>query len=271
MRLACQTQWVQARSALFDLYGDHVRPRGGAAPIAALVRLLAPLDIAAPAVRTAVSRMVRQGWLKPEKLAAGPGYALTPKATVRLDAAAARIYRTRSGDWDGRWHLLVVRAPSDRSARARLYASLRFFGYGSLDGAVWVAPRPAVEAPALLAESGTPAEAFHAIHAAGIDGSLELVGRAWDLKTVALAYQQFVTDLSPVVEAAGDAASDEDAYAARFQLVHAWRQFLFSDPALPTELLPGDWPGTTAAGFFDHHAGRLLPAASRYVDACLAL
>src|SRR5918911_1281310 len=99
---------MQARSALFDLYGDHLRPRGGVAPIAALVRLLAPLDIAAPAVRTAVSRMVRQGWLRPEKPPAGPGYPLPAKATLRLDDAAARIYRTRPGDWDGRWHLLVV-------------------------------------------------------------------------------------------------------------------------------------------------------------------
>ena len=47
---------MQARSALFDLYGDHLRARGGRAPIAALVRLLAPLEIAAPAVRTAVAK-----------------------------------------------------------------------------------------------------------------------------------------------------------------------------------------------------------------------
>ena len=51
------SQWaaMQARSALFDLYGDHLRSQGGAAPVAALVRLLGPLGITAPAVRTAVS------------------------------------------------------------------------------------------------------------------------------------------------------------------------------------------------------------------------
>ena len=31
---------MQARSALFDLYGDYLRSRGGRAPVAALVRLL---------------------------------------------------------------------------------------------------------------------------------------------------------------------------------------------------------------------------------------
>ena len=66
---------VHARSALFDLYGDHLRARGLAGAGVALVRLLAPLGIGAPAVRTAVSRMVRQGWLAPVRLPDGPGYA----------------------------------------------------------------------------------------------------------------------------------------------------------------------------------------------------
>src|SRR3954453_12727742 len=68
---------MHARSALFDLYGDHLRSRGDRAPVASLVRLLAPLGVTAAAVRTAISRMVRQGWLDPERLAEGPGYALT--------------------------------------------------------------------------------------------------------------------------------------------------------------------------------------------------
>ncbi|MFD0853126.1 PaaX family transcriptional regulator, partial [Actinomadura adrarensis] len=36
---------MNARSALFDLYGDHLRERGGRAPISALVRLMAALGI----------------------------------------------------------------------------------------------------------------------------------------------------------------------------------------------------------------------------------
>jgi phenylacetic acid degradation operon negative regulatory protein len=256
---------MHARSALFDLYGDHLRPRGGAAPIASLVRLLGPLDIAAPAVRTAVSRMVRQGWLSPEKLPTGPGYALTTKATRRLDDAASRIYRTKQDEWDGRWHLLVVAPPPDRTARARLAASLRFLGYGPLDGSTWVAPRPAAEVNALLAEAGSPTEQFYAQHADGEHGAHGLVERAWDLKALAVAYQNFVEELTPVVTAAGDDTTDEQAFAARSQLVHAWRSFLFSDPALPTGLLPPEWPGTVAADFFDHHSERLWPASTRFV------
>jgi phenylacetic acid degradation operon negative regulatory protein len=262
---------MQARSALFDLYGDHLRPRGGRAPVAALVRLLAPLGIAAPAVRTAVSRMVRQGWLHPLRLSTGPGYLLSPKAARRLDEAAARIYRTGRRDWDGHFDLVVTDPPTSRTVRTRLAANLSFLGYGPVDGATWVAVRATGEVETLLTEAGVRYERFTAHHAGGPDGAAALVRRAWDLAEIGAAYRAFVAELEPVVTAVDGGSDDERAYAARFRLVHEWRSFLFRDPQLPAELLPADWPGTAAAAFFDRHAARLRPAADRYVDACLDL
>jgi len=260
---------MQARSALFDLYGDYLRPRGGRAPVAALVRLLAPLGIAAPAVRTAVSRMVRQGWLHPLRLSTGPGYLLTPKAARRLDEAAARIYRTNRVSWDGTFDLIVLDAPGPRPDRVRLAQSLAFLGYGSIDDHTWVATRPDEEVEALLAEAGLRYERFTASHAAGTPGATALVRRAWNLDEIGAAYEQFVRELRPVVNAVTDASTEEQAYSARFRLVHAWRTFLFRDPQLPPTLLPDRWAGLAAAAFFDRHASRLRPAADRYVDRCL--
>jgi phenylacetic acid degradation operon negative regulatory protein len=255
---------VNARSALFDVFGDHLRARGGAAPVASLVRLLAPLGVAPPAVRTAISRMVRQGWLTPTRVHGTPGYALTPRASRRLDDAAARIYRTSAADWDGQWHLLVVTPPSGRSARDRVRAGLSFLGYGPLDETTWIAPRPAGEADALLAGEGARAERFTATH----DGdSAMLVSRAWDLDGLARSYLRFL-DEAATFDADLD-GSDQAAFVTRSRLVHEWRKFLFTDPALPPALLPIDWPGRKAAAYFDAESSRLLPAASRFVDACL--
>jgi len=256
---------MQARSALFDLYGDYLRPRGGRAPVAALVKLLAPLGIAPPAVRTAVSRMVRQGWLHPLRLVSGPGYLLTPKAARRLDEAAARIYRTGRAGWDGRFDLILLHGPLARRDANRL----AFLGYGSLGDHAWVAPRAADEVDAMLVDAGVAYERFSAAHAAGSPGATEVVGRAWNLGELARSYETFVADLRPVVGSVTTRSSDEEAYAARFRLVHAWRSFLFRDPQLPTSLLPPRWPGVSAAGFFDRHATRLRPAADRYVERCL--
>jgi phenylacetic acid degradation operon negative regulatory protein len=200
------------------------------------------------------------------RLVSGPGYLLTPKAARRLDEAAARIYRTGRNGWDGRFDLVLTRAPVPRREAKRL----TFLGYGMLAEFAWVAPRASDEVDAVLADAGIGYERFSASHAAGSPGAAEVVGRAWDLAEIGRAYEAFIAEQRPIVTAVTARSSDEEAYAARFQLVHAWRSFLFRDPQLPASLLPPRWPGASAATFFDRHAARLRPAADRFVERCLA-
>jgi phenylacetic acid degradation operon negative regulatory protein len=270
---------VHARAALFDLFGDHLRKRGAQAPVSALVRILAPLDITAPAVRTAISRMVRQGWLTPVRLEAGRGYALTDRARHRLDEAAARIYRTRDTSWTGAWDLVVVEPVSDRGARDRIRAGLSYLGYAALTDSTWISPFPSPELEDLLQTEGARASRFEA----GDGDPRERAARAWDLEALGAAYASWHRDASRLVRESavgrggpasaddydGDGDGDERAFVVRSQLVHEWRKFLFSDPGLPAELLPAEWPGHAAARFFAEEAARLLPAASRFVDRCL--
>jgi phenylacetic acid degradation operon negative regulatory protein len=259
---------MNARSALFDLYGDHLRSRGGSAPVASLVALMAPLGITAPAVRTAVSRMVKQGWLQPVRLAGAAGYALTPRAEHRLDNAAARIYRTTSNDeWDGYWHLIIPDRPNDRAARERLRSGLAYLGYAPLRDGTWLAARPSPELRALLQSEQITAEGFLARHQ---DDDAALIRRAWDLDAVGRSYRRWLAEAEKLVESLPSAPADEEVFAVRSRLVHEWRKFLFTDPGLPRALLPADWPGDEAAAYFDAEASRLLPASARFVDACLA-
>jgi phenylacetic acid degradation operon negative regulatory protein len=187
----------------------------------------------------------------------------------RLDEAAGRIYRTARINWNGRFDLIVLDPLSSRPARARISANLAYLGYGHIGDRAWVAPRPSDEVDGLLAEARVRYDRFAAVHTAGTDGASSLVERAWDLPALAAAYERFVARLTPVVSAAPTRGGDEQAYRARFELVHAWRTFLFRDPQLPPALLPQPWPGVAAAEFFDRHAGRLRPAADRFVNHCL--
>lgn len=258
---------VNARSALFDLYGDHLRTRGSRAPVASLVRLLAPLGITAPAVRTAVSRMVRQGWLTPVRLSNGPGYALTARAASRLDEAAERIYRRWDPDWDGCWHVVVCERITDRSRRDRMRAGLGYLGYAPLSERTWISPRGSAELDTLLESERVRAEQFQAAYDGDPHG---LLSRAWDLDGLARAYRRWQACAADLVGSAGPGVTDETVFALRSRLVHEWRKFLFRDPGLPSCLLPPEWPGNEAAHFFQREAARLLPAASRFVDGCLA-
>ena len=256
---------MQARSALFDVYGDHLRARGSQAPVAAVVRMLDPVGIAAPAVRTAISRMVMQGWLEPVQLAGGRGYRTTEQANQRLDEAGNRIYRRDVPTWDGHWHLAFVTAPGTRAARARLRAGLTFVGYAELSDGVWVSPYQRTELKSLVEREGGTVQAARADHF-----DPEPTG-AWDLEGLRASYAGWLQAADDLVDQHFSAHDDEDeaAFAARFHLVHEWRKFLFADPGLPEELLPADWPGHEAAQLFASEASRLQPGTDRFVARCL--
>ena len=252
------TGQVHARSALFDLYGDHLLDRGGWAPISASVGLLGSLDISAPAVRTAVSRMVREGWLEPVERGSR-GYAATSRARERLREAHARIYRTGTPEWDGRWHVVVVERSTDRNARTRAAQALAFLGYGRLAADTWVAPRPSREVGPALESVGVAWDGF----SGPVDEDPRaLAARVWDLEALGVAYRRFTES------AIGDGAvtAPEQAFVERSELVHQWRMFLFSDPGLPDPVLPARWAGREAAGRFDDRARELLPGAREWVD-----
>ncbi len=257
---------MNARSALFDLYGDHLRSQGGQAPVAALVRLLAPLGVSGPAVRTAVSRMVRQEWLAPVRTSAGATYEMTPRAWRRLDQAAERIYRTRTSTWEGRWHLVVVDPISERGARERVRAALAFLGYSLLADHTWIAAYASDEVDAVVRSEGGRVTTFTAQY----ESDPHVLARAlWDLDALAAAYEEWLTVARHMTARAAERTDDRTAFAVRSRLVHEWRKFLFTDPGLPRQLLPARWPGEEAAEFFDREAARLLPAASRFVASCL--
>lgn len=260
---------MHARSALFDVYGDHLRGRGSQAPVAGLVRLLDPVGIQAPAVRTAISRMVTEGWLEPIRLPSGRGYRATSRTIRWLDDVSARVYRSDDRAWDGHWHIALVEPPGPRPDRNRLRADLGFVGYAELSPHTWVSPFPRAELDEVLSRAGTTARL---IRADRIDPSPIT---AWDLPGLEAAYATFMTEadevLLGVAHDAGPDSEDADqvAFSARFRLVHEWRKFLFTDPGLPDELLPTDWPGRAAAELFASEARRLKPASDRYLARCL--
>lgn len=254
---------MHARSALFDVYGDHLVTHGHVAAVADLVRLLAPLGIAAPAVRTAISRMVAQGWLAPAVVDGARGYVATPQAVHRLEESATRIYQRQPRAWDGSWQLVFLTPYADRATRAAVLRDLPFLGYAELADRVWVSPFARAELDATLQRVGSSASTAVAD---GFDPAGAPVD-AWDLDALAAAYTVWLREAADRVAAdlANHADPAEAAYAARFRLVHDWRKFLFTDPGLPIELLPHDWPGHRANAFFQVEGERLRPAASTFV------
>ena len=160
---------------------------------------------------------------------------------------------------------------ASRTTRQRLDAQLSFLGYAQVADRMWVAPRPHEDADGLIVAEGLRVQRFTAVHegpAAGAGSITDMVTRAWELDSLGEAYERWLTEATRLL--AAEPADDEAAFALRSELVHGWRKFLFRDPGLPRLLLPADWPGTEAADYFAAESTRLLPAAARHVDACLA-
>ena len=240
---------MRARSALFTLFGDVVRPAGGDAWLSTLTGCMGALGFTPEATRTALHRMAAEGWVEPSRVGRYAVYRLTPRGVDRLEEAAARIYRLRAVEWDGRWRLLVCASAARGSDQAEFSRSLRWMGFGRLSSEVWVSPHPHGERlRRLLDHHGFDADAFRFLATGPGDAAddARIVSEAWDLAELHDAHAQFIARWAD----AATPATPRDAFTTRIQLVHDWRSFLFLDPGLPGALLPADWQGEQAAQVF---------------------
>ena len=252
---------MRARSVLFTLLGDVVRPAGGEAWLGAITRATDTLGVTPQATRTALHRMAAEGWVEPRRVGRHAAYRLTARGVDRLEQAAARIYRLRAAPWDGRWRLLLVTDPTAAGDPAEAARALRWTGFGHLrDGALrdgdlggtWVSPHDHGDRlDALLAAHGLTDGTLAFVTPAGHGPSAadrRLAAGAWDLAALRDAHAAFLARWADVPTAS--AHTPRDAFVLRVRLVHDWRRFLFLDPGLPAALLPDDWLGDAAADRF---------------------
>lgn len=258
---------MHARSAVIDLYGDHLPTHGWWAPVAGVVRLAQTCGVTPAATRTAVSRLVREGWLVSRTTEGARGYAATPLAQERLRRAHHRIYAPGPPTWDGRWHVVVVEHHGDRRRRDQVAASLGYLGYGRLAVSTWVSPFASPELGDVLEAHGAGWTAWTG-RPHGSRSPEELARRLWDLPALAAAYEDFAGTLPPPGRGLA-ALTPDTAYPLRTRLVHEWRKFLFRDPGLPAEVLPPGWPGQQVRGRLLEVAATLAPAAASLVERTL--
>jgi phenylacetic acid degradation operon negative regulatory protein len=241
-----------ARGMLFTLLGEFVLPADGSAWTSAVIAAFDRLGVAEKATRQALMRTSNAGWLTAEKVGRRTRWLLTPAATRLLTEGARRIYTFGpSKAWDGQWVLVQVRIPeSDRRSRHVVRTRLAWEGYGSLGPGLWISPHVdrEQEAVRVLREAGVAADAHVFVaRRTGLSDTREMVAAAWDLPEVEAEYEDFIAEFRSPGQPA-------DVLLRQLELVHAWRRFPALDPALPRELLPPRWSGTTAAELFaDRH------------------
>lgn len=272
-----QQSRMQAGSLIISVFGDAVLPRGGRIWLGSLIALLKPLQINERLVRTAIFRLVKEGWMQSEAQGRRADYMLTPAGQRRFEETARHIYASNTPIWDRRWRLILTVGELDAKQRERLRRAFFWQGFGVLGSDCFVHPSTDLTSafdalmtdgmsdllkhlmPLLAADAGSDLSA----------SDTDMVQRAWNLEQLGTSYADFVTRYQPILDSlrhdVQDEIDDESAFLLRTLLIHDYRRLLLRDPELPDVLLPSHWPGQKARLLCKELYRRLLTPSERHI------
>ncbi len=225
---------MTARSVVLSvLLGAH--PAWATA--AELLRLTADFGIKETALRVALTRMVSAGDL----VRSDDGYRLSERLLARQrrqDAALLPVPR----QWDGSWLTVVVTCVgADARDRAALRTALQHGRFGELREGVWLRPGNLTEE--LPGEVRRRARVLRARD----DAPADLAALLWDLPVWSKYGRRLLRDMAAA-----------NGIPGRFTVAAAIVRHLLTDPVLPAELLPADWPGDDLRAAYTEFAAELV-------------
>ena len=194
-------------SIIVSALGDLALPRGAALPASALQEVMDTLGIEAGAVRTAISRLAKEGWITRDRDGRNISYRVAEAAVPEFHMASLVIYGSERPEPEGEAVLLIGPEVHELRESPALIPLRR-------DAALAMGDLPEDLPETTLALRGT-IEAFP--------------GWAVDALTppaLATLFRGLETSFAPLSSAldAGGAISPVQAVAARVALIHAWRR-----------------------------------------------
>jgi phenylacetic acid degradation operon negative regulatory protein len=209
---------MTARSVVLSvLLGAH--PAWATA--AELLRLTDDFDLKEATVRVALTRLVGTGDL----VRSADGYRLSDRLLAR-QRRQDEAMRPHVKPWDGTWITLVItRVGAEPRTRAALRTTLRQNRFGELREGVWLRPDnlEVILPPDIL-------RLLRLLHARDDDPE-ELARGLWDLPAWSRTARRLLDEMASASDTPG-----------RFVAAAGMVRHLLTDPVLPGELLPGDWP-----------------------------
>jgi len=207
------------------------------ATVSELIRLTADFDIREPTVRVALTRMVGAGDL----VRSADGYRLSDRLLVRQRRQDDAI-NPRLSTWDGTWTTVVITSVgTDARTRASLRTTLQDNRFAELREGVWLRPDNLdVELSAGILDR------VRVLHSRD-DDPAGLATRLWNLPEWVRGGHELLDEMATATDIPG-----------QFVAAAAIVRHLLTDPVLPAELLPEDWPGDTLRHAYTNFAAELV-------------
>ena len=266
-QLLASQKTLRTWSLVITFFGDSIVPRGGEVWLGTLTILMNGLGFDDQAVRAAVSRLTKDGWLSRRRIGRNSYYRLLEDGNREFASATDRIYGAGPAVFDGRLTLLSAKARMVKSGTVSEHASLLAKqGWGKMAPAIfcrfgnWACPDP-LKSDFLRIEGTISA-----------NEARDLVAQAWDLNDVDEAYGKLLLDFEAVNAAvfgkkrAAVEFEPFDALMLRTILLHCFRRVALRDPLVPVDLLPSDWAGQRARDMTARLYGALTPKADQWLD-----
>jgi phenylacetic acid degradation operon negative regulatory protein len=242
------------QSLMLTFLGDQVLGRGVCVYSGSVIEVFARAGVGEHATRSTLTRMVGRGLLLRRREGRRTYFGLTERSEAILRDGEQRIWKggAVNRDWDGTWSLLGFSLPESWQRRRHdLRSQLTWAGFGPLFSGLWIAPGE-VDVSGIVAELGLAAhvKVFRARADIGMDIA-EMINDTWDLAELADDYRAFDDAWRPLRERPGTSGKPpQDALALRLRLSTEWLQVIRSDPRLPVQHLPADWPAAPAEETF---------------------
>ncbi|OZM76091.1 PaaX family transcriptional regulator C-terminal domain-containing protein [Pseudonocardia sp. MH-G8] len=234
---------------LIIVLGDYWYWRAEPIPSQALIAVLGEFAITPASARVAIRRLTRRGLVQRTKVGRTTSYGIPPRPSPVIVARLRALFDADQDEpWDGRWTGVAFSVPEkERESRRNLRDDLRLQGFGPLFDGLWVSPRERrAQARAALERHAVDAGSVFRAELDGLSPEA-IVARAFDLSDPAQRYRSFADRYEPLRARvhAGELAPRE-ALRVRTELTAEWRRAELTDPRLPAELLPPDWPRARA-------------------------
>ena len=260
---------ISCTTLIFTFFCDVVTQHGGEIWLGSVIHALTPLGISQRSTRTAVYRLLQDGWLESRKQGRRSYYRLTQTGQNYYQRAANRIYAGSKAKWDGAWTILFTALVPERK-RDALNRGLLWLGYGRLAAGVYALPCSThSQLPELLADLDLEDSVVHMQAQADCDDSLKkLVLSRWKLDDLRQKYKMFTSHYLEARSALSNKnpLNGHSLLLLRILLVHEYRRILLSDPELPAEMLPADWEAYAARSLTSEIYRQLAVPTTQWVN-----